>query len=621
MESNIALADVPPASTKSHLELAALLISAVCTLCILGWLMWFVRFGIDFADEGYYLNWISDPTKYKASTSQFGYIYHPLYALLSGDISAIRQANILITFFLAWILSFVFLKVLYGTPILDIHVRLVASAAIAISSLCFYRNWIPTPNYNFLTFQALMLVTIGLILAERDQTLKSLFGWILLGFGWWLAFMAKPTSAATAGLISIVYLIFAGKRNKIGFSISVGVVILALILFAFAVDGSINGFLVRLREGVRLAQVAVPVYGLESLIRIDGFRLKTSEWLVLLFAWAVLSLLLSLANSKMHVISVVWFTVFFCVAVFVFWLTCVVNHSVLVNRLWVHLIVFFMPLGALLTGIFITRQRDYLLQHIRAGWPLLCVLLIMPWLFAFGTGGNYWFYYGLVSIFWILLGLFFIVPVNGAGTSYPLLSYVIVVQAVVPLVVLVAIEDPYYQPSSLRKSNFEIEVGRPGASLKIPPSFGEYLSQAVKVARDGGFKAGTPMIDLTGRSPGLLYGIGASSTGYPWIYGNYSNSNNNADVLAVEILKGVSCEEIAAAWLLIEPNGPVSISSSVLGHFGADVTNDYQVVGAMLTVSSLGGFLVTHNQLMLKPTRVQSEASERCHSTKALLEN
>jgi hypothetical protein len=44
------------------------------TTLILYWVFKFSAYGIDFTDEGYYLNWISNPFLYKYSLSQFGYI-------------------------------------------------------------------------------------------------------------------------------------------------------------------------------------------------------------------------------------------------------------------------------------------------------------------------------------------------------------------------------------------------------------------------------------------------------------------------------------------------------------------------------------------------------------------
>ena len=81
-----------------------ILISSFCllsTTLILYWVFKFSAYGIDFTDEGYYLNWISNPFLYKVSLSQFGYIYHPLYNLVDGNIIWLRRLNFLITFALA----------------------------------------------------------------------------------------------------------------------------------------------------------------------------------------------------------------------------------------------------------------------------------------------------------------------------------------------------------------------------------------------------------------------------------------------------------------------------------------------------------------------------------------
>lgn len=61
-------------------------------------------FGIDFVDEGYALNWISNPWLYKVSVTHFGYIYYPLYHFLGEDMVLLRQVNMLIILVLSYLL-------------------------------------------------------------------------------------------------------------------------------------------------------------------------------------------------------------------------------------------------------------------------------------------------------------------------------------------------------------------------------------------------------------------------------------------------------------------------------------------------------------------------------------
>jgi hypothetical protein len=88
----------------------ALLVSVGASLTLVGWVMLRCRSGFQFTDEGFYLNWISNPWDYHASVSQFGFVYHPLYKLVGGDIALLRQANVLISFALGWALCFTLLR-------------------------------------------------------------------------------------------------------------------------------------------------------------------------------------------------------------------------------------------------------------------------------------------------------------------------------------------------------------------------------------------------------------------------------------------------------------------------------------------------------------------------------
>src|SRR6266404_6208219 len=82
----------------ARMEWIALAISVVASVLLLGWVMLRCRSGFDFTDEGFYLNWISNPWNFRSSVTQFGFVYHPLYKLVGGDIVVLRQANVLILF-------------------------------------------------------------------------------------------------------------------------------------------------------------------------------------------------------------------------------------------------------------------------------------------------------------------------------------------------------------------------------------------------------------------------------------------------------------------------------------------------------------------------------------------
>ncbi|WVV48786.1 hypothetical protein THH46_08975 [Pseudomonas sp. NA13] len=146
---------------------AMMTLSVMGTLLVLGWLLKYSTYGIEFTDESFYLVWISNPFIYDVSLTQFGFIYHPLYRLLDGDIAALRQANILMTFGLAWGLAYVLLSSLAPESREKRIVLHTAAAGLAGSVLIFFDIWLPTPSYNSLALQALLITSIGLLLAEK----------------------------------------------------------------------------------------------------------------------------------------------------------------------------------------------------------------------------------------------------------------------------------------------------------------------------------------------------------------------------------------------------------------------------------------------------------------------
>ena len=54
----------------------------------------FCNSGLDITDEGYYLNWISNPYDYKSSVSQFGFIYHLIFIAFNENITILRIINL-----------------------------------------------------------------------------------------------------------------------------------------------------------------------------------------------------------------------------------------------------------------------------------------------------------------------------------------------------------------------------------------------------------------------------------------------------------------------------------------------------------------------------------------------
>jgi hypothetical protein len=259
------------------LRVFLLLICLACTLLALGWILGNCTRGFDFTDEGYYLVWMARPFRYDWSLSQFGFIYHPLYILLGGNIGLLRQANVLMIFGLGCLLAHTFLRI--GLPnVYESRFQLaILSAAIAIVPLMQLKLWLPTPNYNSLCLQALLLTVTGALLAGPHRSRATDCGWILIAIGGWLALMAKPSTAAALAPMVAMYLGFARKMSVRGITLTAAFVTLLLIATAQTIDGSISAFVARFKTGADFSAQSGAGYTLGNAVRLDDFQVYPGD--------------------------------------------------------------------------------------------------------------------------------------------------------------------------------------------------------------------------------------------------------------------------------------------------------------------------------------------------------
>lgn len=585
----------------------SLLVSLVATIVFLGRLLWLADHGFDFTDEGYYLGWISNPSLYSLSVSQFGFVYHPLYKLVDGDVATLRQINLVLIFLLAWMLCHAFLRPPPGAnPIADAH-RVALGAVLASTSLVFFDPWIPTPSYNSLALQSVLLTVTGLILAEGSFCRKSLFGWALVAVGLFLAVMAKPTTAAALGIFSALYLLLAGKaRTKLaGF-----VVVLSagmLLLSAVVIDGSLTAFADRLQAGAEATQLLGGGHSYSGLFRLDGIDLGEAgqrALAVLTLSFCLLAMLLSSRRLAFVIIGGSLISVLIIFGVLAICGQVVINVDVGPFR---RLLMLAVPGAAILVGIIQFGPRAFAR---RPGSELVLALFLVcvPHIYAFGTNNNYWHTGSGAAFFWVLAGLVVVRSVASTRPLPHLIALATGAQVIALMIITASVESPYRQPQALRLSETKVEIADGKSALFVSDGYAAYLDTLITLAGRAGFQPGTPVIDLTGQSPGALYALGASIIGQAWTIGGYPGS----DKLAGFMLSRVPCDQLANAWLLYEPNGPRRIDPAVLNTFGADLERDFRSVGPMEAPAGAGGYTEPRSQYLLKPVRTFDDARVSC---------
>ncbi|WP_301235476.1 hypothetical protein [Pandoraea cepalis] len=573
----------------------------------------FSRYGLDFTDESFYLASIAHPDAYALNipVSLFGFVYHPIFSLLRGDIGALRQANILTTFSLGWALSFVIIRQAFAGSQRSAAQYALLALGLAPMSLISLSAWLITPNYNALTFEALMLAVTGLLLLDEPQARLVRIGVALVALGGLLTFAAKPTSAAILAVIFVVYSAFRGARHLRRMAVA-GVLAFAMLLaLAVWIDGSPVAFVERLRRSADALRALGSGQELSKIFRIDAPDYTASTYMIAALAASVVTLVgigMARGGRLIRAGGVAVCAGIACVAI---WLSVDGWHTG--NQ--PNSAIFAISCACVLGAVVARGGQGFSSVPHRQLW-LAVVLCMLPHVAAFGTNNNYWHSGATVAFFWGLAAVVACAAIASVTQRYlMLLPFVFVMQICAAVVIDNAISSPYRQPQSLRLNTASFEFPG-GGRLVFAEDYRAYLTDAITQARSGGLTAGTPMIDLTGRSPGVLYALQTRMLGQPWLVGAYPGS----DLLAMTSLDTVDCDDIGRAWLLDEPGGPRNLSvRSVLAHFGADPDRDYVRVGELMTPPGAGGHPLSYRQYLLKPTRLPSAASAACLASRASL--
>ncbi len=594
-----------------------LLASAASTVAVVFWVLWYCRYGIDVTDESFYLVWIANPFAYPFSVSQFGFIYHPLFELVNGNVAWLRQANALLTFTLGWWVGYLLLGKVVGQAVMNAWPRCVVAAAFAtagLASLVFDGTWLATPSYNSLAFQALLIASAGFVMLADAMTSKSgRAGWLLVGTGGFLAFMAKPTTAIALAIWTLTYLLLAGRFSLRGLALAVAVAAGLLGAAAFAIDGSFTVFFGRLKGGLELAGTIGSGHTLAAVLRLEVLVLTRETWQALgATAIAVAAgAILGNGGARLLVLAACAMALALAAA------SMAAAHGMLLLP-WPAgplqaISLAAIPVAILLAGIVASLIRGWA-NPPRARWALAITLVTLPYAYAFGTSNNYWIFIGTAGVFSVFGGLAIAELMRvRSGEPVALVWVGLATQLIAVSILCAGLQSPYRQPQPLALNDYSIEVGRPGSILVLSRDFGRYYADFRGAATGAGFQPGTPMIDMSGLAPGVLYAIGAVNAGQAWMLGGYPGSND----LAVAALGKAPCAQLATAWLLVDDESRGALSPEVLASFGANRTTDYGPAGEFRTADGASGQKGVRTQRFLKPLRSASQARQACEAKRS----
>jgi hypothetical protein len=568
-----------PFSPLLRLPMALL---ALASLLLVAWVGWSCRYGVEFTDEGVYLNAIAHPQRFSATVTQYGFVYHPFYRLVGGDVVLLRQGNLLITQALAWLLFLLLLRG-RGTPRSSLPAGsiVVLSLALSTAALTFHYLWLPTPNYNGLTLQALLLAGIGLVLADARVTCVSIGGWVAIGLAGCVIFLAKPTSAAALALAMALVLPAAGKFNLRLGGLSVLVCLVAWVGAAFLIDGSVSQFVARLSAGVSDASLLKGGHSWSQSLRFGELSLGPPERIIFTGIAIGVAVMVTFQVAVASVTAQAVATVLILAGLAAYFLV----------PGWLESRGFGGQFGGLhgaasLVGtaleVLISRRRVARERAFRQPLALAAVFALFPWVFVFGTNANYWEMQPLAAVFWVAAAacLLQALPVPLAGRA--LVPLAVVTLAVTFRLVAHSVNRPYRQTAPLHEAGSRVGSQE---RLRVLAPTSTYIGELSGLAKAHGFKPGDPVLDLTGRYPAALFLMEAAPVASPWLCGGYPGS----EAVAVAALDRVGAAELAQMWILVEPGGPRSFDPAFLRRYGIEVARDYRSVGAVSAPTDVPG--------------------------------
>ncbi|KQY60521.1 hypothetical protein ASD11_13850 [Aeromicrobium sp. Root495] len=515
--------------------------------------LWTTTRGLDLSDESYLLNWLDHPGSYPTSVSEFGFVYQPLMVLVGGNLIAARVVNVLLT----WVLVVVAARLVLRQADVTSSPWLHAVAIGGLAPLSFHLG-ITTPGYNSLAFEAGALFVIALALMGGETPRRVWTGAVLAGLSGWLLLLAKPTTAVVAAVLGLVLLAVTRRLWRLTTAAVVGSGVFFVLLGAVLIDGWPGDFVRRIRGGAD----DLSILGSHTdLLRWDYLFVADVQRLA--FGLVVVGIALAIAASfddgRLGQVAEV-----------VGALACVGAVVIFVRR---PLLLELAQPGKsiLLLGLAVGTVLGVLALHVKLrrgldrtvlAWAI--VLLSLPFATAVGSNNNYWLQMTPFAVWWVLGAL---VLLRGAGRPFlSLVTTVLLVGQTATVLLLVSQADlPYRQVSSLWDMDQWTRVGSHG-SVQLDDEMSSILDRVTREARADGFEDDTPVIDLTGASPGVITVLGGKAVGSPWLLGGYPGSQD----LALKGLRSASCAELARAWVLTEPQGGRAISGKVLGELGLD---------------------------------------------------
>lgn len=540
-----------------------------------------MRRGLDLTDEGYYLLWARSPEDV-VGVRNFGHYTGLLFALGDHGVWAFRVVGFatLATAAICFArLCEVALTGAIGAGRRSMWSQLATQAALLLGACGYYGQfWLTTPSYNWLVLLSLLVAASGALLGAPPNrtatTRQTIIGGGLCGASVVLAFMGKPPTAVLMVIAGALWTWAAapGVRPRFMASSVAGALgVAGLHMVAF--DPPLEWY-AQLRDGHSLLQ-SLGVHrpdGLIGSMLAEVISMPGSIFDVAPWWWIIGPASVAVGRRTRFVAARTWLTPAILLAL---------AMSVALRRGWHHALEIQGTEAGLVWTTLAIGVAAVALGHCTSKqeradlglWPCLlaCALSVMiAFMYGAASSNPLLHHTGGAAVFMIAATCVVARPLGERNSALVVCFLAFFSVALL----LTSFEHPYRLPGPLAGQSVETQVGKPPRRLLLDPATASYLAHLDAAAQAGGFVTHTPLIDLTGASPGTVWALGGRAPISPWLAGGYPGS----EAYVTQSLRMWDPALLASAWILTSPDGPRRVTTDVLVRVGLPSLDNFERV-------------------------------------------
>lgn len=584
---------------ESKLQLGINIACAVITTCLWLFVLIYIRRGYEIADGGFYLLSYRNYDYATMTISEFEALNKIFYDVAGKSTTRMRSIGgillLLTSTFTAITLTTLYPQnseddKSFSLKSLITSERFALLCLIISGGALFYVTWIPTPSYNWSNLFGLLLFWAGMVIwLDTSRPQRSALGVCLVGFAAGIIFWSRGMTAALLPLLLIGVLLLHPTRIKAMFrkrhfvfgimGLAIGLSIPTLVgdpphisfqkmaLFAEykTIRQPTNGNILRLLENPQdklLEVVILVIMGLHF-----GILLITTGIIIILSR-----IIRARPNLKKQLMILIE------IAFVVMWFGNWRFLNQYIGGWWLSVYV-----GTLI-ALFVAWYANRIISqptNVRAYYLVFSVLFaITPLIFIVSAFASYAIMSSLANIFTVIAisMVLVLLPLNMTRLLRTLIPVSLCVQILILMVM--TSQHPYRQNVPVYEMHSPANLRLGQETVLVAEDVAIYLNQLQAQAQDAGFQARTPVIDMTGVSPGAVYALDGITYGFQFLFGGFGEGS---DASVYFILSHWEQSELERAWILTDENNHrTAISLDILDDLGLDFPTDYVKVGEVL---------------------------------------